>query len=232
MDRERILIVDDDKNICELLRLYLEKEGYETYMTHDGESALEVFGERQFDLVLLDVMMPRVDGWEACRRIRAKDNTPIIMLTAKGETFDKVLGLELGADDYVVKPFDTKEVVARIKAVLRRSGRQSGTQSSNDGALTFDNLVVNITKYELRVKDEVVDTPPKELELLYHLASNPNKVFTRDALLDEVWGFEYYGDSRTIDVHIKRLREKLEGVSDQWNLKTVWGVGYKFELKE
>ena len=232
MDRERILIVDDDKNICELLRLYLEKEGYETYMTHDGESALEVFGERQFDLVLLDVMMPRVDGWEACRRIRAKDNTPIIMLTAKGETFDKVLGLELGADDYVVKPFDTKEVVARIKAVLRRSGRQSGTQSSNDGALTFDNLVVNITKYELRVKDEVVDTPPKELELLYHLASNPNKVFTRDALLDEVWGFEYYGDSRTIDVHIKRLREKLDGVSDQWNLKTVWGVGYKFELKE
>ena len=232
MDRERILIVDDDKNICELLRLYLEKEGYETYMTHDGESALEVFGERQFDLVLLDVMMPRVDGWEACRRIRAKGNTPIIMLTAKGETFDKVLGLELGADDYVVKPFDTKEVVARIKAVLRRSGRQSGTQSSNDGALTFDNLVVNITKYELRVKDEVVDTPPKELELLYHLASNPNKVFTRDALLDEVWGFEYYGDSRTIDVHIKRLREKLDGVSDQWNLKTVWGVGYKFELKE
>ena len=232
MDRERILIVDDDKNICELLRLYLEKEGYETYMTHDGESALEVFGERQFDLVLLDVMMPRVDGWEACRRIRAKDNTPIIMLTAKGETFDKVLGLELGADDYVVKPFDTKEVVARIKAVLRRSGRQSGTQSSNDGALTFDNLVVNITKYELRVKDEVVDTPPKELELLYHLASNPNKVFTRDALLDEVWGFEYYGDSRTIDVHIKRLREKLEGVSEKWSLKTVWGVGYKFELKE
>lgn len=232
MDRERILIVDDDKNICELLRLYLEKEGYETYMTHDGESALEIFDERQFDLVLLDVMMPRVDGWEACRRIRAKGNTPIIMLTAKGETFDKVLGLELGADDYVVKPFDTKEVVARIKAVLRRSGRQAPAANSNDGALVFDNLVVNITKYELRVKDEVVDTPPKELELLYHLASNPNKVFTRDALLDEVWGFEYYGDSRTIDVHIKRLREKLEGVSDRWNLKTVWGVGYKFELKE
>ena len=233
MDRERILIVDDDKNICELLRLYLEKEGYETYMTHDGESALQIFEERQFDLVLLDVMMPRVDGWEACRRIRAKGNTPIIMLTAKGETFDKVLGLELGADDYVVKPFDTKEVVARIKAVLRRSGRQSpAAANSNDGALIFDNLVVNITKYELKVKDEVVDTPPKELELLYHLASNPNKVFTRDALLDEVWGFEYYGDSRTIDVHIKRLREKLEGVSDQWSLKTVWGVGYKFELKE
>ena len=232
MDRERILIVDDDRNICELLRLYLEKEGYETSIAHDGENALEIYDQRGFDLVLMDVMMPRVDGWEACRRIRAKGDTPIIMLTAKGETFDKVLGLELGADDYVVKPFDTKEVVARIKAVLRRSGRQKTTASSNDGALEFDNLVVNITKYELRVKDEVVDTPPKELELLYHLASNPNKVFTRDALPDEVWGFEYYGDSRTIDVHIKRLREKLEGVSEQWNLKTVWGVGYKFELKE
>lgn len=233
MNKERILIVDDDKNICELLRLYLEKEGYETAMAHDGENALNVFDEGAFDLVLLDVMMPRVDGWEACRRIRAKGNTPIIMLTAKGETFDKVLGLELGADDYVVKPFDTKEVVARIKAVLRRSGRSAPVAASpSDGALVFDNLVVNITKYELKVKDEVIDTPPKELELLHHLASNPNKVFTRDALLDEVWGFEYYGDSRTIDVHIKRLREKLEGVSEQWSLKTVWGVGYKFEVKE
>ena len=233
MNKERILIVDDDKNICELLRLYLEKEGYETAMAHDGENALNVFEESAFDLVLLDVMMPRVDGWEACRRIRAKGNTPIIMLTAKGETFDKVLGLELGADDYVVKPFDTKEVVARIKAVLRRSGRSVPVATSPaDGALVFDNLVVNITKYELKVKDEVIDTPPKELELLHHLASNPNKVFTRDALLDEVWGFEYYGDSRTIDVHIKRLREKLEGVSEQWSLKTVWGVGYKFEVKE
>ena len=232
MDRERILIVDDDKNICELLRLYLEKEGYETAMAHDGESALTVFDEKQFDLILLDVMMPRVDGWEACRRIRAKGNTPIIMLTAKGETFDKVLGLELGADDYVVKPFDTKEVVARIKAVLRRSGRNTASAPHTDGELVFDNLVVNITKYELKVRDEVIDTPPKELELLHYLASNPNKVFTRDALLDEVWGFEYYGDSRTIDVHIKRLREKLEGVSDQWSLKTVWGVGYKFEVKE
>ena len=232
MDKERILIVDDDKNICELLRLYLEKEGYETAMAHDGENALSVFEEGGFDLVLLDVMMPRVDGWEACRRIRAKGNTPIIMLTAKGETFDKVLGLELGADDYVVKPFDTKEVVARIKAVLRRSGRVAPVASVPDGALVFDNLVVNITKYELKVRDEVIDTPPKELELLHHLASNPNKVFTRDALLDEVWGFEYYGDSRTIDVHIKRLREKLEGVSQQWSLKTVWGVGYKFEVKE
>ena len=232
MDKEKILIVDDDKNICELLRLYLEKEGYETCIANDGERAMEVYDSGHFDLVLLDVMMPRVDGWEACRRIRAKGNTPIIMLTAKGETFDKVLGLELGADDYVVKPFDTKEVVARIKAVLRRTGRSSQNTSATDGALVFDNLVVNITKYELKVRDEVIDTPPKELELLYHLASNPNKVFTRDTLLDEVWGFEYYGDSRTIDVHIKRLREKLEGVSDKWSLKTVWGVGYKFELKE
>lgn len=231
MDKERILIVDDDKNICELLRLYLEKEGYETNIAYDGEKAMEIYDSQHFDLVLLDVMMPRVDGWEACRRIRTKGDTPIIMLTAKGETFDKVLGLELGADDYVVKPFDTKEVVARIKAVLRRAGRSQQT-SGNEGALIFDNLVVNITKYELKVRDEIVDTPPKELELLYHLASNPNKVFTRDALLDEVWGFEYYGDSRTIDVHIKRLREKLEGVSDQWSLKTVWGVGYKFEVKE
>jgi len=233
MDREKILIVDDDRNICELLRLYLEKEGYETYLAHDGESAVNMHAEMDIDLVLLDVMMPRVDGWEACRRIRAKKETPIIMLTAKGETFDKVLGLELGADDYIVKPFDTKEVVARIKAVLRRTGRVTTAKSdANEGELVFDDLVINITKYELKVKGEVVDTPPKEMELLYYLAKNYNKVFTRDALLDEVWGFEYYGDSRTIDVHIKRLREKLEGVSENWSLKTVWGVGYKFEVKE
>ena len=233
MDREKILIVDDDRNICELLRLYLEKEGYETFLAHDGESAINVHDEMDVDLVLLDVMMPRVDGWEACRRIRAKKETPIIMLTAKGETFDKVLGLELGADDYIVKPFDTKEVVARIKAVLRRTGRVTTAKSdANEGELVFDDLVINITKYELKVKGEVVDTPPKEMELLYYLAKNYNKVFTRDALLDEVWGFEYYGDSRTVDVHVKRLREKLEGVSDKWNLKTVWGVGYKFEVKE
>ena len=230
MDRERILIVDDDKNICELLRLYLEKEGYETAMAHDGESALTVFDERQFDLILLDVMMPRVDGWEACRRIRAKGNTPIIMLTAKGETFDKVLGLELGADDYVVKPFDTKEVVARIKAVLRRSGRSTSSASHTDGALVFDNLVVNITKYELKVKDEVIDTPPKELELLYFLASSPNQVFTREQLLDHIWGYEYIGDTRTVDVHIKRLREKIKD-HETWCLGTVWGIGYKFEVK-
>ncbi|MBQ6929147.1 MAG: response regulator transcription factor [Oscillospiraceae bacterium] len=233
MDREKILIVDDDRNICELLRLYLEKEGYETYLAHDGETAVNMHAEMDIDLVLPDVMMPRVDGWEACRRIRAKKETPIIMLTAKGETFDKVLGLELGADDYIVKPFDTKEVVARIKAVLRRTGRVTTAKSdANEGELVFDDLVINITKYELKVKGEVVDTPPKEMELLYYLAKNYNKVFTRDALLDEVWGFEYYGDSRTIDVHIKRLREKLEGVSENWSLKTVWGVGYKFEVKE
>ena len=233
MDKQRILIVDDDRNICELLRLYLEKEGYETLLAHDGEAAVNMHAENDVDLVLLDVMMPRVDGWEACRRIRAKKDTPIIMLTAKGETFDKVLGLELGADDYIVKPFDTKEVVARIKAVLRRTGRASAEKSqASEGELTFDNLVINITKYELKVRGEVVDTPPKEMELLYYLAKNYNKVFTRDALLDEVWGFEYYGDSRTIDVHIKRLREKLEGVSEKWSLKTVWGVGYKFEVKE
>lgn len=233
MDREKILIVDDDRNICELLRLYLEKEGYETYLAHDGETAVNMHAEMDIDLVLLDVMMPRVDGWEACRRIRAKKETPIIMLTAKGETFDKVLGLELGADDYIVKPFDTKEVVARIKAVLRRTGRVTAAKSdASEGELVFDDLVINLTKYELKVKGEVVDTPPKEMELLYYLAKNYNKVFTRDALLDEVWGFEYYGDSRTIDVHIKRLREKLEGVSEKWSLKTVWGVGYKFEVKE
>ena len=232
MAKQKILIVDDDNNIAELISLYLMKECFDTMIVEDGEKALEQFGQFQPNLILLDLMLPGIDGYQVCREIRRTSNVPIIMLTAKGETFDKVLGLELGADDYIVKPFDTKEVVARIKAVLRRTGRQTEQRPATDGALVYDNLVVNITKYELRVKDEIVDTPPKELELLYHLASNPNKVFTRDALLDEVWGFEYYGDSRTIDVHIKRLREKLEGVSNQWSLKTVWGVGYKFEVKE
>ena len=229
MPNQKILIVDDDQNICELLRLYLAKEGYETLIAHDGEKALELFEQNKPNMVLLDVMMPRMDGWEVCRKIRAVDNTPVIMLTAKGETFDKVLGLELGADDYVVKPFDSKEVVARIKAVLRRC---VPAQAAPDGVISYDNLSVDLTRYELKVKGNVVDAPPKELELLYYLASHPNRVFTRDQLLDEVWGFEYYGDSRTIDVHVKRLREKLEGASDQWNLKTVWGVGYKFEVKE
>ena len=228
---DKILVADDDLNICELLRLYLEKEGFEVVMAHDGEEAVAKFESEKPSLILLDIMMPKLDGWQVCRQIRQKSDCPIIMLTAKGETFDKVLGLELGADDYVVKPFDTKEIVARIKAVLRRSG-PAGNAAGEVKEVSYDKLTVNMTRYELKVDAKVVDAPPKELELLFHLASNPNRVFTRDQLLDEVWGFEYYGDSRTVDVHIKRLREKLEGVSDQWSLKTVWGVGYKFEVKE
>ena len=228
---DKILVADDDLNICELLRLYLEKEGFEVVMAHDGEEAVAKFESEKPSLILLDIMMPKLDGWQVCRQIRQKSDCPIIMLTAKGETFDKVLGLELGADDYVVKPFDTKEIVARIKAVLRRSG-PAGAAANEVKEVSYDKLTVNMTRYELKVDGKVVDAPPKELELLFHLASNPNRVFTRDQLLDEVWGFEYYGDSRTVDVHIKRLREKLEGVSDQWSLKTVWGVGYKFEVKE
>ncbi len=222
----KILVVDDDTNICELLRLYLEKDGYETTIVYDGEKAVEVFGELSPDLILLDIMLPKLDGWQVCREIRKSSGVPIIMLTAKGETFDKVLGLELGADDYVVKPFDAKEVMARVKAVLRR------TYTASTGEVQYDKLSINLTNYELTVNGKQIDTPPKELELIYHLASNPNRVFTRDQLLDEVWGFDYYGDSRTVDVHVKRLREKLEGVSEQWSLKTVWGVGYKFEVKE
>ena len=228
---DKILVADDDLNICELLRLYLEKEGFEVVMAHDGEEAVARFESEKPSLILLDIMMPKLDGWQVCRQIRQKSDCPIIMLTATGETFDKVLGLELGADDYVVKPFDTKEIVARIKAVLRRSG-PAGAAANEVKEVSYDKLTVNMTRYELKVDGKVVDAPPKELELLFHLASNPNRVFTRDQLLDEVWGFEYYGDSRTVDVHIKRLREKLEGVSDQWSLKTVWGVGYKFEVKE
>ena len=228
---DKILVADDDLNICELLRLYLEKEGFEVVMAHDGEEAVARFESEKPSLILLDIMMPKLDGWQVCRQIRQKSDCPIIMLTAKGETFDKVLGLELGADDYVVKPFDTKEIVARIKAVLRRSG-PAGAAANEVKEVSYDKLTVNMTRYELKVDGKVVDAPPKELELLFPLASNPNRVFTRDQLLDEVWGFEYYGDSRTVDVHIKRLREKLEGVSDQWSLKTVWGVGYKFEVQE
>ena len=231
MSLEKIMGADDDQNICELLRLYLEKEQYTVVIANDGNEAIAKFNSENPALILLDIMMPGLDGWQVCREIRKKSNVPIIMITAKGETFDKVLGLELGADDYVVKPFDAKEIVARIKAVLRRVS--SGTQAENAvREVSYDKLVVNMTRYELKVDGKVVDTPPKELELLFHLASNPNRVYTRDQLLDEVWGFEYYGDSRTVDVHIKRLREKLEGVSDQWCLKTVWGVGYKFETKD
>lgn len=222
------MVVDDDRNINELLRLYLEKEGYSVASTYDGVDAVKKFEDHKPDLVLLDVMLPGMDGWQVCREIRKKSEKPVIMITAKGETFDKVLGLELGADDYIVKPFDAKEVVARIKAVLRR---YSGAENEEVKEVRYDNLVVNLTNYELRVEGKLVDAPPKELELIYHLASNPNRVYTRDQLLDEVWGFEYYGDSRTVDVHIKRLREKLEGKSNQWSLKTVWGVGYKFETK-
>lgn len=230
MSLGKILVVDDDKNICELLRLYLEKEGYSVMISNEGEEAIVKFNALKPDLILLDIMLPTLDGWQVCREIRKTSNVPIIMLTAKGETFDKVLGLELGADDYVVKPFDTKEVIARVKAVLRRIGNQSAPAEQKE--VNYDKLSVNMTRYELKVDGKVVDTPPKELELLFHLASNPNRVYTRDQLLDEVWGFEYYGDSRTIDVHVKRLREKLEGVSDKWSLKTVWGVGYKFEVVE
>lgn len=223
----KILVVDDDSNICELLRLYLEKEGFTAVTACDGEQALAMFETEKPDLILLDVMMPRLDGWQVCREIRKRSQCPIIMITAKGEVFDRVLGLELGADDYVVKPFETKEVIARIRAVLRRSGINEQKKAR---VVEYDGLSINMENYELRVKGKPVDTPPKEMELIYHLASNPNRVYTRDQLLDEVWGFEYYGDSRTVDVHVKRLREKLDGVSEQWNLKTVWGVGYKFEV--
>ena len=229
MQNEKIMIVDDDTNICELLMLYLEKEGFSTAIFNNGNDAVEAFSKENPDLVLLDIMLPGLDGWQVCRKIRATSNVPIIMLSAKGETFDKVLGLELGADDYVVKPFDAKEILARIKAVLRRTGLQSNDDLKE---VRFDKIVINLTNYELKVDGILVDTPPKELELIFHLASNPNRVFTRDQLLDEVWGFDYYGDSRTVDVHVKRLREKLEGVSDKWELKTVWSVGYKFETKE
>ena len=223
MPNEKILVVDDDTNICELLRLYLEKEGYVVKIVNDGVSAINAFKQENPDLTLLDIMIPKLDGWQVCREIRKFSDKPIIMLTAKGETFDKVLGLELGADDYVTKPFDTKEVVARIKAVLRRTAPASDTSDVKE--VNYDKLSINLTNYEMKVNGVSVDTPPKELELIYHLASNPNRVFTRDQLLDEVWGFDYYGDSRTVDVHIKRLREKLEGVSDKWELKTVWSVG-------
>ncbi len=227
----KILVVDDEKNICELLSIYLKKDNYEVECAYEGHQALEKIATFVPDLVLLDIMLPGLDGWEICRRIRKNSSVPIIMISAKGETFDKVLGLELGADDYITKPFDTKEVLARIKSVLRRTGSENKESSGEKvEEVQFDGLYVSLTNYKLRVDGVDVDAPPKEIELLYHLASHPNRVFTRDQLLDEIWGFKYYGDSRTVDVHIKRIREKLEGVSDQWILKTVWGVGYKFEV--
>ena len=224
-----VLIVEDDRNIADLLRLYLEKEGYEVAIAHDGLRGVELFHEKQPSLVLLDVMLPGMDGWGVCRTIRAESKTPIIMLTAKSETEDKVAGLKQGADDYITKPFEMKEVLARIEAVLRRSGIEPEKAARR---LTFDKLVIDMDAFELTVDGKKVPTPPKEMELLYHLASTPNRVYTRNQLLDEVWGFDYFGDTRTVDVHIKRLREKLEGVSDKWELKTVWSVGYKFEVDD
>jgi DNA-binding response OmpR family regulator len=224
----KILVADDDLNICDILKLYLENDGYEVKCAGDGAEAVEAFKIFDPDLVLLDIMMPKKDGWQVCREIREQSAKPIIMLSAKGEVFDKVLGLELGADDFIVKPFDMKEVAARIKAVLRRYNTRD--HFASDEVIKFENLEISKQKYELKLAGKVVDVPPKELELLYFLTSNYNRVFTRDQLLDKVWGFDYLGDSRTVDVHVKRLREKLEGVSDKWILKTVWGVGYKFEL--
>ena len=231
-ETRRILLVEDEKAIRDAVTAYLERENYWVTAVGDGQDALEEFQKHHFDLVILDLMLPRVPGERVCRVIRDTSDVPIIMLTAKGETFDKVLGLELGADDYMVKPFDTKEVVARIKAVLRRCTVTTSQTESSEGVIEFDNLRLDMNSYELRVKGKVVEAPPKELELLNCLASHPNRVYTRDQLLDEVWGFEYYGDSRTIDVHVKRLREKLAGASDKWELKTVWGVGYKFEVRQ
>ena len=223
-----VLIVEDDRNIADLLRLDLEKEGYTVVIAPDGMRGVEQFRTVHPSLVLLDVMLPGLDGWGVCRAIRAESQTPIIMLTAKSETEDKVNGLKQGADDYITKPFEMKEVLARIEAVLRRSGIEP---EKSRRRLEFDKLVIDMDAFELTVDGKKVPTPPKEMELLYHLASTPNRVYTRNQLLDEVWGFDYFGDTRTVDVHIKRLREKLEGVSDQWDLKTVWSVGYKFEVK-
>ena len=223
-----VLVVEDDRNIGELLQLYLEKEGYAVTIATDGGQGLQKFRAIHPDLVLLDVMMPVMDGWAVCRAIRAESQTPIIMLTAKAETEDKITGLRTGADDYITKPFEMRELLARIEAVLRRTN-PAGEQVKAK-RLIFDRLIIDMDAFELTVDGKKVDTPPKEMELLYYLASSPNRVYTRNQLLDEVWGFDYFGDSRTVDVHVKRLREKLEGVSDRWNLKTVWGVGYKFEV--
>ena len=224
-----VLIVEDDKNIAELLQMYLEKEGYAVALAADGGQGVSKFRAIKPDLVLLDLMLPVMDGWGVCNAIRAESQVPIIMLTAKGETADKVTGLKGGADDYITKPFEMKEVLARIEAVLRRTGN---VVEKKPNKLVFDKLIIDMDAFELTVDGKKVDTPPKEMELLFHLASAPNRVYTRNQLLDEVWGFDYFGDSRTVDVHVKRLREKLEGVSDKWSLKTVWGVGYKFEVTE
>lgn len=225
----KVLVVDDDANIVKLLKLYLEKEEYNVITASNGAMALSMFKQENPAIIILDIMMPEMDGNQVCREIRKTSDVPIIMLTAKGETFDKVLSLELGADDYMVKPFDPKELIARVKAILRRSESKKNTEKGE--CISFDKLEVNLTNYELKIDGRILEIPPKELELLYFLASNPNRVFTREQLLEEVWGFDYFGDSRTVDVHIKRLREKLEGVESNWQLKTVWGVGYKFEVR-
>jgi len=224
---KKALVVEDDGNIAELLRLYLEKDGFEVAIASDGGTGVRLAQSENPDVILLDIMLPVLDGWQVCRKVRENSRVPIIMLTAKGETYDKVNGLEMGADDYIVKPFEVKELLARIHAVMRRTEPEA---APTEKKLSFDKLVINLDSYELIVDGKKIETPPKEMELLFHLASTPNRVYTRNQLLDEVWGFDYFGDSRTVDVHIKRLREKLEGVSDQWSLKTVWGVGYKFEL--
>ena len=231
INQKTVMIVDDEKNICELIRIYVEKEGYRTVQANDGDVAIEMFRLIQPDIILLDVMMPKKDGFTVCREIRQESNVPIIFLTAKGETTDKVVGLEFGADDYIVKPFEPKELVARIKSVLRRFDVQINEKGEKDKELTFDGLKINQSTYEVYLDGELIEMPPKEFELLYYLAKNPNKVFTRNQLLDEVWGYEFFGDSRTVDVHIKRIREKIEKGERPWKLKTVWSVGYKFSLE-
>ncbi len=224
----KILVIDDDANITDFLKLQFESEGYKVKTAPNGVEGINYFKIYEPDIVILDLVMPKKDGWQVCREIREISSKPIIILSAKSDTFDKVLGLELGADDFVTKPFEIKELSARVKAVLRRS--QSNTKVQKDEVVRFDNMEISLQKYELRLCDKTVDLPPKELELLYFLASNYNRVFTRDQLLDKVWGFDYLGDSRTVDVHVKRLREKLDGVSPKWMIKTVWGVGYKFDV--
>ncbi|MCI8893610.1 MAG: response regulator transcription factor [Lachnospiraceae bacterium] len=229
--KQKILIVDDDVNIAELISLYLTKECYDTRMVHDGEEALKVYEQYHPNLILLDLMLPGIDGYQVCREIRAKSNLPIIMLSAKGEIFDKVLGLELGADDYIMKPFDSKELVARVKAVLRRyQPAKPEPANTNIKCVEYPDLIINQTNYSVIYAGKTIDMPPKELELLYFLASSPNQVFTREQLLDHIWGYEYIGDTRTVDVHVKRLREKIKD-HDTWSLATVWGIGYKFEVK-
>ena len=229
---KRALIVEDDINIAELLKIYLQKDGFEVENAYDGKKAVELAESFRPDIILLDIMLPVMDGWQVCREVRKTSQVPIIMLTAKGESMDKVSGLEMGADDYVTKPFDPKELIARIHAIMRRTDCGCEETEEVGRKLVFDQLIINLDSYELIVNGEKIDTPPKELELLFHLASFPNRVFTRNQLLDEVWGFDYFGDSRTVDVHVKRLREKIEGISPKWELNTVWGVGYKFKVNE